>query len=74
MDSHSHDLNPDTVQPHHTLRPVIKELVRTQVRFPNLKLLVDKVTVVVLPEQENAAGNKAYRLFLTDGEKMIQGT
>ena len=67
MDDHSSDIDP------HTLKPVIKELVRTQVCFPNLKLLVDKVTIVVLPEHRNAAGNEAYRLFLTDGEKTIQG-
>ena len=73
MDSHSSDLDPHTAQPDHTLKPLIKELVRTQVCFPNLKLLVDKVTIVVLQEHETAAGNEAYRLFLTDGEKTIQG-
>lgn len=73
MDSHSGNLDTRAVQPRHTLKPVIKELVRTQVCFPNLKLLVDKVSIVVLQGNQTTTGKEAYRLFLTDGEKTIQG-
>ncbi|KAL8803344.1 MAG: hypothetical protein Q9182_003232 [Xanthomendoza sp. 2 TL-2023] len=54
------------------LDPVIQELVRTQVCFPNLKLLVDKILVVTLPEANELSGNEAFKLTLTDGEKTIQ--
>lgn len=73
MDSHSGNLDTRAVQPRHTLKPVIKELVRTQVCFPNLKFLVDKVSIVVLQGNQTTTGKEAYRLFLTDGEKTIQG-
>ncbi|KAL8725878.1 MAG: hypothetical protein Q9166_007075 [cf. Caloplaca sp. 2 TL-2023] len=55
-----------------SLTPVIQEVVRTQVCFPNLKLLVDKITVVVVPDVDELDGNEAYKLTLTDGEKTIQ--
>lgn len=55
------------------LKPVIKELARTQVCFPDLKLLVDRISIVTLPATEHAAANEAYRLYLTDGERTIQG-
>ncbi|KAL9008100.1 MAG: hypothetical protein Q9173_006741 [Seirophora scorigena] len=55
-----------------SVKPVIHELVRTQVCFPNLKLLVDKIVVVTLPDVDELAGNEAYKLTLTDGEKTIQ--
>ncbi|KAI4170273.1 MAG: hypothetical protein LQ348_007134, partial [Seirophora lacunosa] len=57
-----------------SVKPVIHELVRTQVCFPNLKLLVDKIVVVTLPDVDELSGNEAYKLTLTDGEKTIQGT
>ena len=74
MGRHSGDLTDFASRPEYALKPVIKELVRTQVCFANLKLLVDKVTVVILRGDENATGGEAYRLFLTDGEKTIQGS
>lgn len=55
------------------VKPVIQELVRTQVCFPNLKLLVDKIVVVTLSDVDELSGNEAYKLTLTDGEKTIQG-
>lgn len=55
------------------LKPVIQELVRTQVCFPNLKLLVDRIATVALPDVNELSGNEAYKLTLTDGEKAIQG-
>ncbi|KAL8695700.1 MAG: hypothetical protein Q9224_003227 [Gallowayella concinna] len=54
------------------LDPVIQELVRTQVCFPNLKLLVDRIVVVNLPEVDELSGHEAFKLTLTDGEKTIQ--
>ena len=73
MDSYSSEPNTPLAIPSFALKPVIRELVRTQVCFPNLRLLVDKVSIIVLPEDEYGLGNKAFRLFLTDGEMIIQG-
>ena len=53
------------------VKPIIRELVRTQVCFPNIKLLVDKISIVEIPS--DTSGLKAYRLYLTDREKTIQG-
>ena len=55
------------------LKPVIRELVRTRVCFPNILLLVDKVTVVDLTDSEPYTNTGAYRLYLTDREVTIQG-
>jgi hypothetical protein len=55
------------------LKPVIKELARTQVCFPDIKLLVDRISIVTLSTKEQSQENQAYRLFLSDGEKIIQG-
>ncbi|KAL9582915.1 MAG: hypothetical protein Q9212_003015, partial [Teloschistes hypoglaucus] len=55
-----------------SVQPVIQEMVRTQVCFPNLKLLVDRIAIVTLPDVDELSGNEAYRLTLTDGEKTIQ--
>ncbi|KAL8662848.1 MAG: hypothetical protein Q9202_004362 [Teloschistes flavicans] len=54
------------------VKPVIQEMVRTQVCFPNLKLLVDRIAVVTLLDLDELSGNEAYKLILTDGEKTIQ--
>ena len=59
--------------PEIVLRPVIRELARTQVCFPDLKLLVDRISTVTLPATEHSAESVAYRLFLTDGDRTIQG-
>ena len=56
------------------LKPVIRELVRTRVCFPDLLLLVDKVTVVNVAHPESSTNNGAYQLYLTDGEMTIQGS
>ncbi|KAL8996060.1 MAG: hypothetical protein Q9169_004336 [Polycauliona sp. 2 TL-2023] len=55
-----------------SLNPVIQELVRTQVCLPNLKLLVHRKVVVILPDVDELDGNEAFKLILTDGEKTIQ--
>lgn len=56
-----------------SVKPVIQEMVRTQVCFPNLKLLVDRIAIVTLLDVDELSGNEAYKLTLTDGEKTIQG-
>ena len=56
------------------LKPVIRELVRTRVCFPDILLLVDKITVVDLTDSEPYTNTGAYQLYLTDGEVTIQGS
>lgn len=56
------------------LKPVIKEMARTQVCFPDIKLLVDRISIVTLAMNEQLKENQTYRLHLSDGEKTIQGT
>lgn len=55
------------------LRPIIKEIVRTQVCFPNVRLLVDRLSIITLEDLGDRADNQAFKLLLTDGEKSIQG-
>ena len=55
------------------LKPVIEEIIRTEYCFPNLKLLVERIEVVVVPEADELDGNEAYRLTLTDGVHTIKG-
>ncbi|KAI4163991.1 MAG: hypothetical protein LQ342_002488 [Letrouitia transgressa] len=55
-----------------TLKPILVELVRTQYCFPNIKLLVDRIDVVTVPEADPATGNEAFKFVLTDGEGSIQ--
>ena len=55
------------------IKPIIKELVRTQVCFPNIKLLVDKISIVKVSSATESSGLEAYRMYLTDREKTIQG-
>lgn len=55
------------------IKPIIKELVRTQVCFPNIKLLVDKISTVKVPPTTESSGLKAYLMHLTDRQKTIQG-
>lgn len=65
---------PPGFKPDLVLKPVIRELARTQVCFPDPKLLVDRISIVTLPATEHTTPNEAYRLYLTDGERTIQGT
>ena len=55
------------------LKPIIKELVRTQVCFPNIKLLVDKISIVKVPSATGSSSLEAYLMYLTDRQKTIQG-
>ena len=62
-----------TGKPRMELTPIIKEIVRTEVCFPNIKLLVDRIFVDLLPHVKDQSKNEAFRLLLADGEKSIQG-
>ena len=62
-----------TGKPKIELTPVIKEVVRTEVCFPNIRLLVDRIFVDLLPHVKDQSKNEAFRLLLADGEKSIQG-
>lgn len=79
------------------IKPIIRELVRTGLCFPNVVLLVDKIVIAQTaasvpsrarspPETRTTPDSKAarpslkqtqqrcaYRLYLTDGDKSIQG-
>ena len=55
------------------IKPIIKEIVRTQVCFPNIKLLVDKISILKVPSTTESSGLEAYCMYLTDREKTIQG-
>lgn len=57
-----------------TIKPVIKELVRTQFCFPDIVLLVDRIIIGKVPSAEGSGDVEAYRLYLTDREKSIQGS
>ena len=86
-----HSKRPENV----SIKPVIRELVRTQFHFPNVIVLVDKIitTSIEVPAEvpkrptnntrhassepgwakdNGKERRRAYRLYLTDGEKTIQ--
>lgn len=52
------------------LKPCITEILRTDYCQAGLIMLVDKVVLVTMTKTEY---NRAYRLYLSDGEKSIQG-
>ena len=54
------------------LKPIIRELVRTQVCFPNIQLLLDRIMVTRISKHEDGRETEAFRLYLSDGEKSIQ--
>ena len=57
-------------KPSTNLKPVIKEIVRTQF-CPPVRLLVDKIHILSYGDEGEGSG--AYRLWLSDGAKSIQG-
>ena len=57
----------------HDLKPVIKEIVRTQVLFPDIELLIDKMTIVQFTDSNEEDNRGAYLVHLSDGEKSIPG-
>lgn len=52
------------------VKPIIQEIVRTEVCFPNIQLLVDYISVEVIDAEQ---GKETFRLYLTDGEVNIRG-
>ncbi len=55
------------------VKPIIRELVRTELCFPDLQLLVDRICIVRLPPLDGSTGSQAaYSLYLTDRERSIQ--
>lgn len=64
-------------QPNDGVKPVIEEIARTEVCFPNIRLVVEDITVAPVPDRkvESSPENEkaAFRLWLGDGEKVIQG-
>ena len=54
------------------LKPVIQEIVRTEVCPTPVTLLVDRVHIV--PYIHDGEETQAYRIWLSDGEKSIQGS
>ncbi len=55
------------------VRPIIRELVRTNLCFPDIQLLVDRICTVKLPPLDDAERSQAaYSLYLTDRVKSIQ--
>ena len=57
-----------------TIKPVINEMVRTQFCFPDIMLLVDKIIIAKIASKHDSSDVEAYRLYLTDQEKSIQGS
>lgn len=57
-----------------TIKPIIQELVLTQFCFPNIVLLVDKIIIARISSVNDSENVEAYRLYLTDREKSIQGS
>ena len=56
------------------LKPVIREMVRTRFTPPNILLLVDKIIIMRTTFSDGDAASKgAYRMYLVDNEKSIQG-
>lgn len=56
----------------YVFKPVIKELVRTEVCPKVLRLLVEKIRILPVQNSEGEAC-QTYQVWLSDGEKMIQG-
>jgi hypothetical protein len=53
------------------LKPVIRELLRTELCIEPVKLLVDKIHVTSRIVEEEV--REAYLIWLSDGEQAIQG-
>lgn len=57
-------------EPDLVLKPCIAEILRTKYCRTGLIMFVDKIILVPMGQ---AHRNKAYRLYLSDGEKSVQG-
>lgn len=56
------------------VKPIIYEIIRTEVTFPNIRLLIEHVVVQDVGRDEEGALRRGYRIHLTDGEYRIQGS
>lgn len=73
---HIPDDQPSKLQPPSQkppLKAVLAELIRTQVCPPQLRLLVDQISIVPIAPAANKRRLEAYRLWLSDGYQAIQG-
>ena len=52
------------------VKPIIQEIVRTEVCFPNIQLLVDYISIEFVDAEQS---KETFRLYLTDGEVNIRG-
>ena len=55
------------------LKPIIHEILRTRVLFKDVQVLVDKIVVVQVDLPKSMTPARSFRMFLTDGERTIQG-
>lgn len=55
------------------IKPIIHEIVRTEVIFPRIVLLVEHTVIQDCGQSQSGADRQAFRLYLTDGEYRIQG-
>ena len=55
------------------VKPIIYEIVRTEVTFPNIRLLIEHVAIQDAGKGEDGSIKRGFRLHLTDGEYRIQG-
>ena len=53
------------------IKPIIREIVRTEVCFPNIQLIVDRISVETVDVDLE---KETFRLHLTDGEVNVQGS
>ena len=60
-------------QPHFGIKPIIEEIIRTEVCFSNIRLEVDRIDIIPVPTPDSSEERQAFRLWLGDGEKTIQG-
>lgn len=70
--SHHEESIRGSIKPGRALKPVIKELVRTEVHPPLLELLVDKI-LIVSNVKAKGRNTEAFRIWLSDGQNSIQG-
>jgi hypothetical protein len=56
-----------------SLRPIINDLIHTDARSNGVTLLVDRISILRPTRSPLASGEQAFRLWLSDGSKVIQG-
>jgi hypothetical protein len=56
-----------------SLRPIINDLIHTDARPNGATLLVDRISILRPTRSSLGSGEQAFRLWLSDGSKVIQG-